>query len=119
MTPVVRKSCPRQQAKGGNDSNFQTASLDTSDPQTNIPRPKKAKIRLPERRILESVFACVQQQTLGGKEALDSIRIHFGHAGKLKKVTALQVHSKNHIGDSPFPFSQTPPSTSPVLKLCV
>src|SRR2546430_15635416 len=93
MTPVVRNRVPAS-SKGGNDSTPNRIARYV-DPQT-IYTAKNARIRVPERD-LESVCIC-STITLRGK------RFRFYPYSfvtpETQKVTALRVHSKNHIGDS-------------------
>ena len=111
MTPVVRNRVPAS-SKGGNDSTPNRMARYV-DPQTTYTA-KNAKMRVPERD-LESVCMC-STLTLRGKRF--RFYPHSFVTPKTQKVTALGVHSKNHIGDEFVLFSQPAP-TSPVLKLCV
>src|SRR5882672_9586288 len=107
MTPVVRNRVPAS-SKGGNDSTPKRIARYV-DPQTAYTA-KNASIKVPERDF-ESVCMC-STTTLRGK----AFRFcpHSFVTLKTQKVTALQVHSKNHIGDESAPFSQ-PASAIPVL----
>jgi len=96
MTPVVRNRVPAS-SKGGNDSTPNRIAKYV-DPQT-IYTAKNARIKVPERDF-ESV--CMSSTiTLRGK----SFRFypHSFVTLKTQTVTAVQIHAKNHIGDTPFP----------------
>src|SRR6266436_2435263 len=107
MTPVVRNRVPAS-SKGGNDSTPNRIARYV-DPQTTYTA-KNARIKVPERDF-ESVCMC-STTTLRSK----GFRFypHSFVTLKIQTVTALQVHSKNHIGDESVLFSQ-PASASSVL----
>src|SRR5258707_12777511 len=104
MTPVVRNRVPAS-SKGGNDSTPNRIARYV-DPQTTYTA-KNARIKVPERDF-ESVCMC-STTTLRSK----GFRFypHSFVTLKTQTVTAVQIHAKNHIGDSPLSsHSPLPPA---------